>query len=90
VGDDVAWVHPLVEQVHRLALAGALDAADQHEHGELLLAQDPILGGEQRLPQLRLFFLPGGFVDLVGDGGGVEHVTKASSPNRQDMLDLKA
>ena len=32
--DDPAWVHPLVEQVHGLALAGAVDAAEQHDERE--------------------------------------------------------
>lgn len=76
VRDDVARVHPLVEQVDGLALACAFDATDEYQHGELLLLEHPVLRGEQGLAQLRLLLLPGGFVDFVGDGGGLEHATR--------------
>ena len=53
VGVDVARVHPLVEQVHRLSLACAVDAADQHQHRELLAREQLVLRVEQPLAQRR-------------------------------------
>ena len=79
----VAGVHPLVEEVHRLALAGPFDAADQDEAGELLEVEQLVLRLEQGLPELRLLALPGGLVDFVGDLGGVEHgAPQASATDR--------
>ena len=52
-GEDVARVHPLVEQVHRLALARALDTGDQDEHGKAPVLLQVVLRIEQRLAQFR-------------------------------------
>ncbi len=46
---DMARVHPLVQQIHRLALAAAVDAGDQDQRGEALLAQQVVLRQDQRL-----------------------------------------
>jgi hypothetical protein len=49
----VARVHPLVEQVDRLALAGALDAGDQDQHREAAVEVQVVLRLEQRRAQRR-------------------------------------
>src|SRR5262249_27296207 len=65
--------HPFVEQVDRLALARAVDAADQHHHRERFLGEQLVLRGEQRLAQRR--DLPGVtfLVDGVTELGRFEH-----------------
>jgi hypothetical protein len=70
---DQARVHPLVEQLDRLALAGAFDAVDQHDHRETRLLLEFVLGFEQGLAQGGHFGVVGFLVDAVTDFGGFEH-----------------
>ena len=35
---DMPRIHPLIEQIDRLALARAFDAGDQYQHGKATLA----------------------------------------------------
>ena len=73
VGGDVARIHPLLQQVDGLALAGAVHAVDEDEQGEFGAVQQLVLRLKQRLAQ------PGklAFVDVLLDRmaklGGFEH-----------------
>jgi len=80
---DHARVHPLVEQLDRLALAGTFDAIDQHDHREARLLLEFVLGFEQCLAKGGLFCLVGFLVDAVTDFGGFEHAL-APSMDKQD------
>ncbi|MNF60524.1 hypothetical protein D3C84_421450 [compost metagenome] len=60
---DQPRVHPLVEQLDRLALAGALDAIDQDEHRETRL----LLQLELRLQQGFAQFQHGLFIGFLVD-----------------------
>ncbi|MNN31684.1 hypothetical protein D3C81_1453810 [compost metagenome] len=74
---DQPRVHPLVEQLDRLALAGALDAVEQHDQRKARLLAQLELRLEQRLAQFGHRGVVGFLVDLVADFGGFEH---AGSP----------
>ncbi|MNC41854.1 hypothetical protein D3C75_906410 [compost metagenome] len=76
---DQPRVHPLVEQLDRLALAGALDAVEQHDQRKARLLAQLELRLEQRLAQFGHRGVVGFLVDLVADFGGFEH---AGSPWR--------
>ncbi len=67
---DVARVHPLVQEVDGLALAGAVHAAHQHGHGETGIGEQAVLRLEQRLAQRRRLALEVCLADLVADFGG--------------------
>ena len=73
VGGDVARVHPFLEQVDGLALAGAVHAVDEDEHGKARRVEQLVLRPEQRLAQLRQLALVGALVDRVAKLGGFEH-----------------
>ncbi|MDT4867808.1 hypothetical protein FQZ97_1027380 [compost metagenome] len=60
---DQPRVHPLVEQLDRLALAGTLDAVDQDEHREARL----LLQFELRLQQVLAQFQHGLFIGFLVD-----------------------
>ncbi len=70
---DQARVHPLVEELDRLALAGALDAVDQDDHREARLLLELELRLEQRFAQLDDGLLVGVLVDAVANFRGFEH-----------------
>ncbi|MNZ37146.1 hypothetical protein D3C78_545880 [compost metagenome] len=80
---DHARVHPLVEQLDRLALAGAFDAVDQHDHREARLLLEFVLGFEQGLAQSGYLGVVSLLVDAVADFGGFEHAL-APSMDKQD------
>ena len=67
-------IHPLIEQIHRLALAGAFDAGDQDQHGEATLLLEVKLRVKQCLPQLCFLAAVDGLVDVMLQLGGFEHV----------------
>ena len=73
LGTDVARVHPLVEQVHHLALAGTVNAVDEDDHREVAILKQLVLCREQRLTQLRLFLAVFLAADAVADFGRFEH-----------------
>ena len=73
MGADVAGVHPLVEEVDGLALAGAVDAVHEDDHRELVFLEEPVLEVEQALAHLRLLALEARLVELVADLRGFEH-----------------
>src|SRR6185437_5309691 len=60
---NVSRVHPLVEQLNRLALAGGVHALDLDKDGEALLLHQLQLGVQQRLAQTGLLRL----VDILGN-----------------------
>jgi hypothetical protein len=66
---DLARVHPLVEQVHGLALARALDAGDHDQHRKPAVHLQIVLRVEQRLAQLRLLAPERRLVDAVLQAG---------------------
>ncbi|MNX95577.1 hypothetical protein D3C86_1278560 [compost metagenome] len=70
---DQARVHPLVEHLDRLTLAGTFDAIDQNDHREAALLLQFELRFEQRFAQGRDFGVVGFFVDGVIDFGGFKH-----------------
>jgi hypothetical protein len=70
---DVARIHPFVQQVDGLALAGAVDAVHQDHHGKLPPFEQLVLEREQALAQLGLLALELGLSELVADLGGFEH-----------------
>ena len=72
-GEQVARVHPLVEQVDGLPLAGALDAADDDQRRELLLLREVVLRVEEGGPQPLLLLLPDGRVESVVQLRILEH-----------------
>ena len=75
-GEDVARIHPFVEQVDGLALARAVDAGDQDQYGKatlLLEVLEVILGIEQRLAQPCFLGPVGGLADAVIEICGFEH-----------------
>ena len=73
LGADMARVHPFVEEVDGLALAGAIDTAHEDEHGKIGFLQQPELRVQQRLAEFRFFALVAGLGDAVADFGGFEH-----------------
>ncbi len=86
-GDDVARIHPLVQQVDRFALARALDAGDDDQDGETAVLLEIELRLEQRVAQLRRFAAVGRLVDLVPEIRRLEHacyfffIRKVNSPS---------
>ncbi|MND79280.1 hypothetical protein D3C80_710130 [compost metagenome] len=70
---DQARVHPFVEQLDRLALAGAFDAIDQHDDRKTRLLLELELGLEQGLAQCGYGGFVGVFIYHVADFGGFEH-----------------
>ncbi|MNE54421.1 hypothetical protein D3C80_1491970 [compost metagenome] len=70
---DQARVHPLVEHLDRLTLAGTFDAIDQNDHRKAALLLQFELRFEQRFAQGRDFGVVGFFVDGVIDFGGFKH-----------------
>src|SRR5262249_6397118 len=72
-GADFPRIHPLVQEVHGLALAGAVDATDDHDDGERLVVAERILGREERLAERGHFPLVIGLFDAMSDLGGLEH-----------------
>ena len=80
VGVDVARVHPFVEEVHGLALAGAVDAVHEHDDGERLVRKELVLRLEQLRAELLRLLVVRGVVDLVTELGGLEHALSFSLP----------
>ena len=70
---NVARVHPLVEQVHRLALARAIHPAHQNDDREFSLLRQIELCVQQRFAQRGHFLVVGGFVDFVSEFGRFKH-----------------
>ncbi|MNV56498.1 hypothetical protein D3C71_1487870 [compost metagenome] len=70
---DQPGVHPLVEQLDRLALAGTFDAVDQYDHRKPALLPELVLGFEQGFAQNWNFAIKGFFVDRMTDFGRFEH-----------------
>ena len=70
---DVARVHPLVQEIDRLALAGPVDAVDQHHHGKGFRFEQIELRVEQLRTQLRLGGVVLVLVDLVAQFCRFEH-----------------
>ena len=71
--DDPARVHPLVEQVGRLALARRIDAGEQDDDRERRGLAELLLHGEQFRPQLRDLRLVVALRELSPDFGGFKH-----------------
>ena len=72
-GDDPPWIHPLAEQVHRLALAGAVDAGEDDDDREVRRARQPALNIEELLAELERLLLVISFLDLVSELRRFEH-----------------
>jgi hypothetical protein len=70
---NVARVHPFVEQVHGLALAGAVHAADQDDDREFGLLRQIELRIQQVFAQFGFFLVVGLLVDLVSELGRFKH-----------------
>ena len=79
VGLDLPRVHPEVEGVDDLSLAGAVHAVDQDDDGKVPALGQLELRLEQRLPDLRLLFPVGRLVELATEFRGFEHRTPSSS-----------
>ena len=75
---DQTRVHPFVEQLDRLALAGAFDAIDQDDHRETFLLLKFELRFKQGFAQRRHLGVIGFFVDGVTDFSGFKHWTAPS------------
>jgi len=69
----VARIHPLVEEVHRLAAARALHSGDQDQDREAAVGEHARLRREELLAQLRLLAFVKAFFDLVGEVRRLEH-----------------
>jgi hypothetical protein len=65
VGVNVTRVHPLAQNVDGLALARAIDAADDEDDGVLLPLDELELRVEQGLSKRRRLLGEGALVDLV-------------------------
>ena len=70
---DVARVHPRIEEVDRLALAAAIDAADEDDHRKFVLLEQVVLHVEQFGAQLRHLFLEGLAIDLMPEFRRFKH-----------------
>ena len=70
---DQPRVHPLTEQLDRLALAGTLYAIDQHNDRRALLLLQFVLGFKQGFTQGGSFSVVGFFIDDMTDFCGFEH-----------------
>ena len=66
---DQARVHPFVEQLDRLALAGAFHAVDQDDHREAPLLLQLELRLQQGLAQGGQLFIVCGLIDLAAQLG---------------------
>ena len=69
----VARIHPLVEEIHRLAAARALHPGDQDQDSEAAVGEHARLRREELLAQLRLLAFVKAFFDLVGEVRRLEH-----------------
>src|SRR6185437_12263139 len=78
-------VHPFVEQVDGLALAGAVDAVHQDHDGKLRALEELVLQLQKARAQPRLLALVLRLLQLVADLGGLEH-----GPNRTGGRDARA
>jgi hypothetical protein len=72
-GVEMARIQPLVELLDRLALAGAVDAGDHDDHGEIASLDQIELRVQQRLAELRLLRLVGLLVESVRQRRRFEH-----------------
>ena len=72
-GEDPAGIHPLVEQVGRLALARCVDASEQDDHRERRGLEQLLLRGEQLRAQLRNLCFVIALRELSTDFGGFKH-----------------
>lgn len=70
---DQSRVHPLIEQLDRLTLAGPFDAVDQHDDRKTFLLLEFKLRVKQRFAQRRHFSLVGFFIDEMTDFSRFEH-----------------
>ena len=82
VGVDVAGIHPGVEEVHGLALAGTFHAPDDGDHGEAALLVELVLRVEKRRAQPGLLALVGPLVDDVLEIGRFEHGSRRRTQQR--------
>ena len=71
--DDMARIHPLVEQIHRLALAGCIDAIDENDDGKISRLAQIELCVEQVGAQGRHFVLIAHLAHLLAQLGRLEH-----------------
>src|SRR5690349_21264200 len=65
LGMNMAWVHPLVEQIDRLAFARTVYAANDYDNKKASSCEEIILCVEQGLPKSRYRALVGRLIDLV-------------------------
>ena len=72
--DQPAWIHPLAEQVDRLAFSRAIDAGEDDDHRERRRARQAALHVEQFAAQRELLFLVVSLVDLASELRRFEHV----------------
>src|SRR5690606_28399031 len=68
----------LVQDVHRLALAGAVHAVDEDDDREALVLEQAVLSLEEVRSQLRDLLLVPSLVDRVPQLGGLEHPSSLS------------
>ena len=66
MGVNMPWIHPLIEQIDGLTLAGAFDARDQDQHRKAALLLEVVLGVEQCLAQLCFLAAVGGLIQIPG------------------------
>src|SRR5207302_755725 len=85
-GADAASVHPRQERIDRLALARALDAADEDREREVGAGELP-LRLEQPLAHLGRFAVVGLLLDAAADFGGLEHVSSRLAAGAQVTID---
>ncbi|MNY26449.1 hypothetical protein D3C86_1602990 [compost metagenome] len=70
---DQTRIHPLVEQLDRLTLAGPLDPAEQDDHRKTRLLAQLVLRLQQCFAQRRYGGVERGLVDGMTNLGGLEH-----------------
>ena len=74
----VTRVHPFIEQIDRLAFAGAIHAADDDDYRKACGFCQIVLRVEQGFPEPGCFAVISCFLDLVAQLRGFEH--EMSSP----------
>src|SRR5262249_27503115 len=85
----VTRIHPLVEDVHGLTLAGAVHAADQDEHGELLFLEERDLRLQEVNAGRRHALVARGLFDVVTERGGFEHGERQTSYAEGRLVKLR-
>jgi hypothetical protein len=69
----MARIHPFVQQVHRLALARAVEAADEDQQREFGLFEQPVLRLQERLAQRGLLAAVARLADAMSYFSRFEH-----------------